>query len=244
MLAIFCFGIYYAQTENPGQMFELKANTNATYLNLMKGIGPDMVTVPGTHVMVTEKVLFIVQSVDKGNNWVRFYARPYSDGPAPTSNAFYYNDKLFEMTYTDYKANAKDAAYPDRINFGIITLPFKYRPQKGAGFDTEFNLNAAFGYLVTPKYFRKTRLYIQGGAGIGTVGLDSSNSKATDSQDVSIITGFAGLMVQYNDVQAGIYFGADKINNNQKFDWEHQGNLWMSLGVGFKIFTLSKSDKS
>lgn len=252
-LLLLVFTKAYQQSENIGQPFVLKANTNATFVKFIANISLDTTLAPNTLLMAQSKVLYILQSVDKANSVVYFYADNFNlskivaDRGTNRDKSFYYNDKLLKMSYNDYKSNAKDVDFPDAVNFGILTLPFKYRPQDDADFDAQFNLNATFGILIRNKYFRKAKFYAQCGAGIGTVKLDASNARGiTDdaAQNVSTITGFLGLMMQYNDIQAGIYAGADQINNNTKYDWENQGNLWVSFGVGFKIFTLSKADKS
>lgn len=253
ILFLFIFTKAYQQSENIGQPFVLKASTHATFVNFIANVSLDVALAPGTAVMAQSKVLYILQSVDKANSVVYFYADNFelskvlADRGTYKDKSYLYNDKLLKMTYNDYKSNAKDVEFPDGVNFGILTLPFKFRPQKDAAFDPEFNLNTTFGVLIRNKYYKKTKFYAQCGAGIGTVKLDASNAKGiTDdaAQSVSTITGFLGLMLQYNDIQAGIYAGADQINNNKKYDWENQGNLWISFGVGFKIFTLSKADKS
>ncbi|WP_291127552.1 hypothetical protein [Flavobacterium sp. UBA7682] len=243
----------YQQSENIGQPFVLKASTNATFVKFIANVSLDTALPANTAMMAQSKVLYILQSVDKANGVVYFYADNFNlskteaDRGTNRDKSFYYNDKLLKMSYNDYKSNAKDVEFPDGVNFGILTLPFKYRPQKDADFETQFNLNTTFGILIRNKYFKKAKFYAQLGAGIGTVKLDASNASGVtddDAQNVSTITGFMGLMMQYNDIQAGIYLGAEQINNNKKYGWENQGNLWISLGVGFKIFTLSKSDKN
>lgn len=253
-ICLLLFSKAYQQSESVGQPFVLKASTQAKFQKFIQGISVDTVLQPQDNVMVQENVLYILQEVDKANKLVYFYAKNFSKNhPEPAKvntkedKKYYYNDKLFSMSYDDYKAKAKDVQFPDEFNFGVLTLPFKFRPQKGEAFDPQFNLNATIGYLLTKKYYKKTKVYLQGGAGIGSANLDETNARGVEgdeSQNVSTITGFVGLMMQHSDIQAGIYIGADKINNNKKFDWEHQGNMWISLGVGFKIFTLSKEDKA
>lgn len=253
IICLFVIGSANAQTEVPGQMFELVTATNATFLQFINYTSNDKAIQYNDEKMMNEKVLFILQSVDKDNDRVTFYAKNFNSSSNPIiqntnrDKSFYYNDKLFYMTYKDYKSNAKDAAYPDRFNFGILTLPFKYRPQKNADFDAEFNLNTTLGYLLRSNYFRKTKIYIQGGVGIGNINLDTSNASKIDddkSHDASAITAFAGVMLQYDNLQAGLYFGVDSINKNAQYDWVNQGNIWISVGIGFKVFTLSKAKEN
>lgn len=45
-----------------------------------------------------------------------------------------------------------------------------------------------------------------------------------------------GIMLQYKKVQAGLYLGADQINNQSKNNWESNGKVWLAFGMGFQIF--------
>ena len=70
------------------------------------------------------------------------------------------------------------------VNIGLLTLPFKARPQDDFSFDTEFNLNTTLS--ITPFQRNNYSLSVQLGAGIGSVGLNSNNSRGVmedESQD-------------------------------------------------------------
>jgi hypothetical protein len=248
LLIIICCSLSLnAQTEKVGQLFNLKANTNAVFIQKMLGISNNEIKTNDT-IMVEQNVMFVVQSITPTS--VFFYAKDFSelsnsDSKYKTNKdkSFYYNDLLFSMKIEDYKVNAVDASFPDNIVLGLITLPYKLRPQNNTSFDSEFNLNASLGVLVFGKFFGNTKLYIQAGSGLGSVSLNTSNApglNADQAQNVSCFTAFSGLMVQYKDVQAGFYFGGDWIKNNSKYNWESQGKSWISLGIGFKVFTLAK----
>jgi len=64
---------------------------------------------------------------------------------------------------------------PDRFTIGILTLPFKYRPQSDKSFDSDFNLNSTLG--VRFYSLGGGHLYGQVGAGIGGVELNAINAK-------------------------------------------------------------------
>lgn len=59
-----------------------------------------------------------------------------------------YNDKTFEVKKQDFFDSAidrKNIVLPDRLIIGILTLPFKFRPQGEKSFDSDFNLNSTLG---------------------------------------------------------------------------------------------------
>lgn len=235
-----------------GDMFSFKVITNVTAaerMNIHETTRTAAITRATVPVHTT--VIFVVRSVE--SNVVKFYALPF---PSPSSGsevgtsrdrAFRYNDIEFEISTTDYQRYTKPFEFVDRVSFGVLALPYKLRPQRNTSFESEFNLNSTLGFLLPHKRFGSLRTYLQLGAGVGSVSLNPSNApglNADQAQSVSCFSGFTGLMMQYKDVQAGVYVGGDWIKNNKKYNWESQGNLWLSLGVGFKIFTISKKTPS
>ena len=129
-----------------------------------------------------------------------------------------YNNKIFTVDKNEFNKKVKRPnPAKERFNVGLLTLPFKYRPDGNKTFNTEFNLSSTLN--VRLKSFYTTDFYLQIGAGIGSVGLSSANSSGiTDnsSVDAAILTGLTGLMLQYNKVQAGIYVGWDYLNNQKQ----------------------------
>jgi hypothetical protein len=236
------------QTEKEGQLFKLKATLKANYLKKLKNVSNDGKTHLNSAVYVEENVLYKVQSINKDT--VTFYAVEFDeldntdkDKNTNKDKAYYYNDKLFEIDLANYKSYASDNEVADRMTFGVLTLPFKYRLQKGANFENKFNLNTVLSYLLSNRFNQNIKLYFQGGAGFGAVNLNSDNATgviAGSTENIETITGFGGLMVDYKGFQTGVYLGADKINNNSKYNWQSQGKPWLSIGIGFKVFTISK----
>ena len=238
------------QTEKIGQLFKLKSTLQVNYLNKITGVSPDTINKKGDFY-VKENVIYRIQSVDVINDKLIFYALDYNqttnseDKGTNNDKAFYYNDKLLEMKLSDYKSYAFDVEIADRVSFGILTLPFKYRLQKGASFENKLNLNTVISLLLNSSLNQNTKIYAQFGAGFGTVNLNTDNAPkitAGTTEDIETITGFGGIMFEYKKIQTGIYLGFDKINNNNKYDWQSQGKPWISLGIGFKIFTISKDN--
>ncbi|WP_296381766.1 hypothetical protein [Winogradskyella sp.] len=152
----------------------------------------------------------------------------------------YYNDKIYAITSENFKAFAEKVVPEDRISIGIITLPFKARPQEDFSFDTELNLNTTLNIRIG--HFLGSSFNYQLGAGIGSVGLNTNNAsgiEADDAQDVATLTLFNGLMLQYNNVQVGLYLGIDHINNQKNYNWVSNGNIWLGFGIGYNLFEIS-----
>jgi hypothetical protein len=151
-----------------------------------------------------------------------------------------YNDKIYTISRVDFDGNARRFEPRERLSIGILSLPFKARPQNDFSFSTEFNLNSTLNYSFA--YSNNVSINWQIGAGIGTIGLNTSNSSGLandEAQDVSTITFLNGIMLQYNKVQAGLYIGVDHINNQRNYKWDSNGNLWFGFGIGYDLFNLS-----
>ncbi|WP_299522498.1 hypothetical protein [Winogradskyella sp.] len=154
----------------------------------------------------------------------------------------YYNDKVYSISLKNFNAFAVSYVIPDRISVGLLTLPFRARPQDDFSFHTEFNLSTAVNFKLGS--FKGSTFNWQFGAGISSVGLNSENSlgiESGESQDVATLTLFTGPMLQYKKVQIGLYLGVDQINNQSNYQWKSNGNLWLGFGVGFDVFSVSVS---
>lgn len=148
-----------------------------------------------------------------------------------------YNNKIFVISRTDFNAFAKKYIPKERLSIGLLTLPFKARPQGDFTYDTEFNLNTTLNWAV--HHWKSSSFNLQVASGIGTVGLNAANSnssKEDQAQDVSILTFAFGAMIQEKRTQFGLYIGVDQINNQAKYQWKPNGNLWFGIGIGYNIF--------
>lgn len=155
-----------------------------------------------------------------------------------------YNNKIYVISRTDFDAFAIKYEPKERLSVGLLTLPFKARPQDDISFDTEFNLSSTLNV----RFFdiAGSSFNYQVGAGIGSVGLNTSNSLGLsddEAQDVATLTLLNGIMIQYNKVQVGLYSGVDFINNQKNYQWESNGNLWLGFGIGYNLFDISISNE-
>ena len=45
-----------------------------------------------------------------------------------------------------------------------------------------------------------------------------------------------GGVLEFSQVQVGVFVGVDYINNNKEIDWNYQGKPWFSVGLGYSLF--------
>jgi hypothetical protein len=163
--------------------------------------------------------------------------------PEAFDKSLYYNGKIYTVLHSEFNDSAVRKPKEDTIlSIGLLTLPFKARPQNDFSFDTEFNINTTLNVRIYEFKKIKTSLNWQFGTGIGTVSLNSSNAKgitAENSQDVALLSLSSGLMLQYRKIQTGIYLGVDHINNQQHYQWQSNGKIWFGFGIGFNVFKIS-----
>lgn len=150
----------------------------------------------------------------------------------------YYNNRLFKVKKDQLKF-AKKSKQTERWSIGLLTLPFKFRGSrygKTNVYTTEFNVNSTLSYK-TSIMLKEASIICQLGFGIGTINLNASNADPSISPlNANILSGFWGVMLQFNRTQAGIYFGQDYIDNQEHYRWTNHGKTWVGVGIGFDVF--------
>lgn len=152
----------------------------------------------------------------------------------------YYNDKIYKIKRSDFDAYAEKVKPVELLSIGLLTLPFKARPQDDLSFDIEFNINSTLTIRMF-KFYQNT-FNLQIGAGIGTVGLSTSNAaglNAREAQDVTTLTGVAGFMIEHKKIQVGLYLGLDYINNQNHYQWISNGKTWFGFGIGYDLYNVN-----
>lgn len=230
---LFLLTTNYSFAQKEGEIITLK--TYCEVLNFKNITGEDQTTTK----FLEPYIKFIVNHI--GTDSVALKAPNFTKD---STKAKIYNDKIYYISKSEFDKSAEVIQKKDKLSVGILTLPFKARPQDDFSFDTEFNLSTTLNYNITAIY--DANFNVQIGAGIGSVNLNASNAKGiTDlkAQDVACLNLFSGLMVEYKKVQAGLYVGIDQINNQSQYQWQHNGNIWFGFGIGFNVFNISLGEK-
>ncbi len=179
---------------------------------------------------------------------------PYSDLSNETKNHVEYGNaqKYFLVSEDDLTKNAiKNGTIGASMEFGLLNLPFRFRPQiERQDFSGTFNLSGAIGLKIKHKEWRKYTLSIVGSYGISNVTLDSASVSSnheflTATNSFTALSLAIGGLIEFENVQAGIFLGMDRINrqNQQTFGWRYQGNPWLSIGFGYSIFSVEKEPR-
>ncbi len=174
-------------------------------------------------------------------SYITNYIKENSEPPLDLSE--FYNEKIYTVSKSDFDLSAVAITEKKRISVGLLTLPFKARPQDSFSFDTEFNINTTMNIALN--YYGDYSLNFQFGAGIGSVGLNTNNSEGLmedQNQDVSTLTFLSGIMLAHKNLQVGLYAGVDQINNQENYRWKSNGNVWFAFGIGYDLFNVATAN--
>lgn len=145
----------------------------------------------------------------------------------------------------------KDEITKGSIAIGVINYPFKMRLQSGrVDFSGAFNFGAAVGYTFKHRTSSKWTYSAIAGFSLTNLNLDSTSVVRNWDRlrSVNNFTGFsyaAGILVAYDKAQVGLFVGADMLSsiNQRQFGWVYQNKPWLSMGIGFAIFSPGKATK-
>ena len=135
--------------------------------------------------------------------------------------------------------------------FGVINFPFKYRFQKDrSDFSGAFNFGAAIGAKFPSRpscIWKQSALmgFSISNTVIDSVAADKHQDKLSSTNNFTAFSLSIGYLLEYKGVQLGIFLGFDKLSriNQEEFGWHYQGKPWLSIGLGYSIFsTKSSSD--
>jgi hypothetical protein len=161
--------------------------------------------------------------------------------------------KYFLVKMSVFKAHAVKVPAKVRtkgaLGFGILNYPFKWRIQpKIQDFTGSFNVGAAVAYTLGHDSLNKWTESFVGGVGISSITLDkqsvNANASMLDSSNgITALTFSLGFILEYSKIQVGAFIGWDRISNlnNTTYGWKYQGNPWLSIGIGYSIFSTSSS---
>lgn len=153
---------------------------------------------------------------------------------------------LFKVPKSYLKDHARSEEYRrPNIAIGAINFPFKMRFQNGRrDFSGAFNLGVGVGMSLRQKEWKKNDYYVLIGTGITEINLLASEvgRNADLLQDVNGLTALTismGFMIQREKTQIGLFYGWDHLSagNHATYDWKQQARPWVSLAIGYAIFS-------
>lgn len=132
---------------------------------------------------------------------------------------------------------------------GILTFPFKYRPQTGV-FEKTFSLSIAGGFnrlfsRINPDHSFAFTAAV--GASSATLTPDNTryDSGITENTDKAAVTLSFNVIYIFERLQIAGSIGIDNLlDGGNKIGWDYNGRGWFSLGIGANIFSQDKGSKA
>ena len=127
---------------------------------------------------------------------------------------------------------------------GAFSFPFKYRPQKDV-IETSLSLSGVGG--VNIDLGNSHAIGILAGVGPSSITLNQNNTDTsahiTSSTSRAAMTFSLSALYQFDQLQFAFSIGTDKNLDNTTDKWIYQSKLWLSFGIGFKIFVVSSPSR-
>lgn len=154
--------------------------------------------------------------------------------------------RYFKISQSDLdEAAILDEKISTALSAGILNFPFKLRLFPKVDFSGSYNIGAAVGIKFGYKSWRQFHHSLIVGLGISSIILDSASTHRnqnllSSNNNFTSSTIAIGYLIEYQNVQIGIFSGFDILNrlNHNKYQWDYQGVPWLSIGLGYSIFSI------
>ncbi len=141
----------------------------------------------------------------------------------------------------DFKANTVKKSDIDLV-VGTVITPIKLR-NTPFDFSKDIAIGTTFGVKYTLNQDKQAAVDGLIGIGISSVSVDSftTHGRTLKNIDLMAFTSSIGVVLELGNAQVGLFLGFDFISNeNQiKYDWLYQAKPWVSLGIGFSMFSFN-----
>jgi hypothetical protein len=164
-------------------------------------------------------------------------------------------DQLYFKVSVDVfkKFGVKYSSIDGSLALGAVNFPFRYRLQKGQGdFSGAFNLGAAAGIkwgrdsLTKWSFTVPVLSFSISNINIDSVSATKNQSLLKSTNNFTALTIATGVIVENNKIQIGAFLGWDVLSrvNQLQYGWIYQQKPWISIGIGYSIFSSDKTSSS
>lgn len=155
--------------------------------------------------------------------------------------------ELEGFIYKEYQMSDWDVDYGAQLS-----LPFKLRPKLN-GDNMRITPEINLGGFLSSRYRidRRKNRYLHFpivSAGVSGIGVNTDNvideSKNTGDGLIMATTFTVGTAVELGNFQLGLIMGWDKASGAIGANWQYNGRLWYSFGIGFTFLNRKKEETS
>jgi hypothetical protein len=128
--------------------------------------------------------------------------------------------------------------------FGTIIVPFKSRrsitrdnQRYASSFSSSSTIGPSLGARFRISRYNPHYLSIIGVYGLANANVDSATTQGFErkSKDLAAITKAVGLVLEFDNVQAGLFIGDDKVSGETGNKWIYNGKRWFAVGLGYQF---------
>ncbi|QNF31365.1 hypothetical protein HUW51_00995 (plasmid) [Adhaeribacter swui] len=193
----------------------------------------------------TNSSFYVFDQVDATSVIIYFWDWADKSNLSKTFNYTYSGDTKGERKYFRVSiANLKNKAIPRYIRWkttltaGTAIIPIKVR-FNNFDFNKDFTLGPTIGVRWRIAKHTDNFLNAMLGFGVTSVTLDSASTDGAlkANTDRFAVTPSFGLLLEFDNVQVGLFTGMDYLSKKENIDWRYQGKSWFSVGLGYTILT-------
>jgi hypothetical protein len=149
--------------------------------------------------------------------------------------------RYFLLSKSDFARFAEPLAPRVAPLLGAATVPFKWRPQRGA-FNDGLTISAMGGWELSIDRDPDHSIGLVLGLGVATVEYDSTSTyeKPLEVSQPAAVSFSIGALYQWQRLQIMALVGWDMLQGPQRTNWVYHGRPWIGLGIGAAIFSASE----
>lgn len=165
-----------------------------------------------------------------GSKLDHYYSLNYTPTATPKTRYFLLpEDKLDDL--------AKELTSLFEPTGGTAVLPFKMR--RGVDFTPDISLAGMGG--IKCNVLPESDLAVNGLLGIGlamvNLNADNTNQVVPEAESRAAFSFHGGLVLEWKQLQIGLFLGGDWLPKGQVDCWENQGKPWIGFGIGAALFS-------
>lgn len=152
------------------------------------------------------------------------------------------SDKVtYLLPLDDFKKNTEILYNRVDWRVGFFTIPYKLR-FSDFSFDANVNIGVSLGAKIRCFREKENGIAFEPVLGIGVTGisLNDANSQVLETTNSFAFSINTGLLIHITEhINLGVLYGFDNLsaNDQTKYDWRHNGNGWLGLGINVTFST-------
>lgn len=161
------------------------------------------------------------------------------------------NETYFKMNLSDLNNLCVNYfSKENAFSWGFTIMPYKLRfgnkAERTFNFTNNFTIGLTSGWSYRFKGRHEKNIALLGSVGVSAFSVDSLTTKGITKQSTATaaFTPAIGVVYEHDGFQIGIFTGADYCVNELSRTWVYQGKQWLSIGMGFSLFSKNKTNSS